>query len=31
LAIHNLSADPRLTPALARKIVGDNAKVLYGL
>jgi predicted TIM-barrel fold metal-dependent hydrolase len=31
LAIHNLSADSRLTPALARKIVSDNAKALYGL
>jgi predicted TIM-barrel fold metal-dependent hydrolase len=31
MAIHNLSADPRLTPALARKIVNDNARALYGL
>jgi predicted TIM-barrel fold metal-dependent hydrolase len=31
LAIHNLSADPRLTPALAKKIVSNNAKALYGL
>jgi len=31
MAIHNLSADPRLTPALAKKIVSDNARALYGL
>jgi len=31
LALHNLSADPRLTPALAQKIVGANAQALYGL
>jgi len=31
LAIHNLSADPRLTPSLARKIVSDNARALYNL
>ena len=31
MALHNLSADPRLTPELARKIVCDNAKALYGL
>ncbi len=31
LAIHNLSADQRLTPALAKKIVSDNARALYGL
>jgi len=31
LAIHNLSADPRLTPELAKKIVSDNARNLYGL
>ena len=31
MAIHNLSADPRLTPALAQKIVSDNARALYGL
>jgi microsomal dipeptidase-like Zn-dependent dipeptidase len=31
MALHNLSADPRLTPALARKIVSDNAIALYGL
>jgi predicted TIM-barrel fold metal-dependent hydrolase len=31
LAIHTLSADPRLTPALAKKIVRDNARALYGL
>ena len=31
LAIHNLSADPRLTPSLAKKIVSDNARALYGL
>lgn len=31
LAIHNLSADPRLAPQLAKKIVSDNAKALYGL
>ena len=29
LAIHNLSADPRLTPSLAKKIVSDNARALY--
>jgi hypothetical protein len=28
--IHNLSADPRLTPALAKKIVSDVG-ALYGL
>ena len=31
MAIHNLSADPRLTPALAKKITSDNARALYGL
>jgi len=31
MAIHNLSADPRITPALAKKIVNDNARALYGL
>jgi predicted TIM-barrel fold metal-dependent hydrolase len=31
LAIHNLSADPRLTPALAQKIVSDNARTFYRL
>jgi predicted TIM-barrel fold metal-dependent hydrolase len=31
LAIHNLSADPLLTPELAKKIVGDNSRNLYGL
>lgn len=31
MALANLSADPRLTPALAKKIVSDNAKALYGL
>ena len=31
MAIHNLSADPRLGPELARKIVSDNARALYGL
>jgi hypothetical protein len=31
LAIHNLSADPRLTPALAKKIVSGNVGALYGL
>jgi predicted TIM-barrel fold metal-dependent hydrolase len=31
LAIHNLSADPRLTPSLAKKIVSDNARALYNL
>jgi predicted TIM-barrel fold metal-dependent hydrolase len=31
LAIHNLSSDPRLTPELAKKIVSDNARALYGL
>ena len=31
MAIHNLSSDPRLTPALAKKIVSDNARALYGL
>jgi predicted TIM-barrel fold metal-dependent hydrolase len=31
MAIHNLSKDSRLTPALAQKIVSDNARALYGL
>jgi predicted TIM-barrel fold metal-dependent hydrolase len=31
LAINNLGADPRLTPSLAKKIVCDNARALYGL
>ncbi|HET9917090.1 MAG TPA: amidohydrolase family protein, partial [Candidatus Binatia bacterium] len=31
MAIQNLSADPRLSPALAKKIVSDNARALYGL
>jgi hypothetical protein len=31
MALANLSADPRLTPAQAKKIVCDNAKALYGL
>ena len=31
LALRNLSADPRLTPALAQKIAGANAQALYGL
>jgi len=31
MAIHNLSGDPRLTPGLAKKIVCDNARALYGL
>jgi predicted TIM-barrel fold metal-dependent hydrolase len=31
MAIHNLSSDPRLPRGLAKKIVGDNARALYGL
>ena len=31
MALHNLSADPRLTPALAKKIVSDNAKALSAM